>query len=157
MERYQARRRAWEIILHQYLGNTKLGCPDEKRLLPHLPAAREHLLSGGVTPWPLLHRDNIAHCEDALDEFRRLAEPLNVHWMDPLVRRHTRWLMDEFQRCEEERPFGTATYKEAYDTALTAAKALYEDLNAAWPPAGLRTPPGKPDGRWAYAELPRFA
>jgi len=159
VERDEAERRAWELLVGLYEDEPKFGCPDQERLLPFLPAATEHFLSGGEEPWPLLHPQDVTSWEEATDEFERIIQPLNFpERRDPKRTKCWLWIMDKFKACEEERPFGTATRGEAHAIAMSAARQLYEHLGVRFPPRELDPPPGMPYGlALPLEETPRLA
>jgi hypothetical protein len=158
MERYQARRQAWDLLTGIYQEMSRFHTPEARELLPLLPAAREHLLSGGEKPWPLQHPDAVAYDDEAWNELHRIVEPLGLRSWDPLIRECEDYVGREFTRSKEGTWWNTGTYRAAHTAAAYAAEKLYAHLGVEGPPVGMDPPPGTlPEGYPEDDEQPRFA
>ena len=133
VDRHTARRVAWDLLCGEYVGVEKLGCPEKWELLEYLPQARQHILTEGDIPWPLVNPDHVARLEHAWDVCHHLTEQFDVRDHREAQSRSSQYMTAEYERLRVKRRFGVWTFKEAYDTGLEASRRYYEDVGVEWP------------------------
>ncbi|KZB99791.1 hypothetical protein AU375_04080 [Methylobacterium radiotolerans] len=131
--RHMARRHAWTLLCNLYVNCPRFGCPDKHGLLEFLPQARQHILTGGYAPWPLLPPDDVSDWEDAMEVYRRIIKPFDVREHREVEDRCGLWIMRECDRLREKRNHGVLTYREAYETGVYAARRFYDEIRQEWP------------------------
>lgn len=131
--RHKARRVAWDLLQYKYANVEKLACPEKWELLEYLPQARQHILTGGDVPWPLVDPGHVADRDHACDVFDRLTEQFNRRDHQDARSRCWRFISSEHDRLRVKRRFGVWTFKEAYETGVEAARRFYVDVGVDWP------------------------